>query len=89
MKTEIFSKRLQPEEKELHIGFDQVGKTWILDTTIAKYFRSAEKHGWTPVTKYIFVDADGTETLIGGRLETTNNKPITLRNLNTNDEPDE
>lgn len=69
--------RLVPEERETHIGYDSIGKMWIIDSTVPKHFRKALKQGWTPIRQYIYEDG-----IVCGMILTAPERAITIRNVN-------
>ena len=48
--------RLSNEEREVHLYFDPIEKTWVMDSFVPKYFRKAIKQGWIPIREYIYED---------------------------------
>ena len=69
--------RLSADEREVILVYNSESKTWIMDSTVPKYFRKAMKQGWTPVRQYVY--DDGT---VCGMVLTASEKAITIRNPN-------
>ena len=67
--------KLTIEERETTLNYDNVKKTWIMDSTVSKHFRKALKQGWTPIVQYIY--EDGT---VCGMTLTGPERAITIRN---------
>ena len=56
MDTVHINSRLTSEEKETVISFDYATRTWLMDTTILKYYNKALRQGWTQLKRYIYPD---------------------------------
>lgn len=54
--------RLTLEEKEVHVSLDDIDKTWIMDTTIMRYYNKAKKQKWKQLKEYVYEDG----TVCGG-----------------------
>ena len=76
METIKLTSRLTNEEKETILVYDNISKTWIMDSTIPKHFRKAQKQGWTPITQYVY--DDGT---VGGMALSASERAVTIRNV--------
>ena len=48
--------KLTSKEKETHLYYDLESCSWIMDSSIPKHFRKADKKGWIPVKKYVYED---------------------------------
>lgn len=75
METIKVNGKLSTEERETVLVYDNVQKTWIMDSTIPKHFNRAQKQKWIPVTQYVY--KDGT---ICGMVLTAPARAITIRN---------
>ena len=69
--------RLSNEEREVHLYFDPIEKTWAMDSFVPKYFRKAVKQGWTPIREYMYDDG----TVCGMSLIAPE-RAISIRNIN-------
>lgn len=67
--------KLTIEERETHLNYDSVDKTWTMDSMVPKHFRKALKQGWTPIRQYVY--EDGT---VCGMVLTASERAITIRN---------
>ena len=56
MDTVRINSRLTNEEKETVISFDYATRTWLMDTTISKYYNKALRQGWTQLKQYVYTD---------------------------------
>lgn len=56
--------KLSTKEKETHLHYDLENGTWIMDSSIPKHFRRAEKQGWTPIKKYVYDDGSVIEMIL-------------------------
>jgi hypothetical protein len=55
-KIKLNGVRLSNDEREVHLYFDLIEKTWVMDAFIPKFFRKAIKQGWTPIREYVYED---------------------------------
>jgi hypothetical protein len=73
----IIGTKFSNEEREVHLYFDPIEKTWTMDAFVPKYFRKAIKQGWTPIREYVYDD----ETVCGMSL-TAPERSVSIRNVN-------
>lgn len=52
----VHGSKLTTEEKETHLYYDPVDKTWTMDSSVPKHINKALKQGWTPIRQYIYED---------------------------------
>lgn len=48
--------RLTLEERETHLYYDCIDKTWIMDTMTLKHYNKAKRQGWRQIREYICED---------------------------------
>ena len=77
METIKVTTKLTKEERETMLSYDELEKTWVMDSTIPKHFRKALKQGWTPIRQYIYEDG-----LVCGMVLTASERAVTFRNAN-------
>lgn len=65
---------LSAEERETILNYDNIDRIWVMDSTVPKHFRKAQKQGWTPITQYVY--EDGT---VCGMVLTAPARAITIR----------
>ena len=73
--TKIIGK-LSNEERETILVYDNLTKTWTMDTTISKHANKAKKQGWTQEEEFVYEDG----TILGGRF-TAPARAITIRSI--------
>ena len=56
METIKVTTRLSAEERETILNYDNIEKTWLMDSTVPKHFNKALKQGWTPIAQYVYED---------------------------------
>ena len=74
METIKLNCKLSTDERDVLLSYDSSTKTWIMDSTVPKYFRKALKQGWTPIRQYVY--EDGT---ICGMVLTASERSVTIR----------
>lgn len=84
MKTIKINTKLTSEEKETHLNYDFITKTWTMFSTVHKHFNKALKQGWTVLEKYEYDDG----TVAGYSLEAPG-RAITIRNVEAKKMSDE
>ena len=77
METIKVTTKLTKEERETMLSYDELEKTWVMDSTIPKHFRKALKQGWTPIRQYIYEDGS-----VCGMVLTASERAVTFRNAN-------
>lgn len=75
MKIIKISGRLSGEERETTLRYDNIDKTWYLETTLLKHYNKCIKQGWTQTAEYQYEDG----TVIGGWFVAPG-RAVTLRN---------
>ena len=97
METIKLTTKLSVEEKETVLVYDNITKTWTMDTTIPRHMNKAKRQGWKQTVSMVY--EDGTEC--GGVFEaparaitirSTEKKQLSdkqLKNLHSGDEDDE
>lgn len=75
MKIIKITSKLSNEERETVIVYDNISKTWTMDSMVPKHFNKALKQKWTPITQYVY--EDGT---VCGMVLTAPARAITIRN---------
>lgn len=75
METIKVNGRLTPEERETILVYDNINKTWTMDSTVSKHFNKALRQKWTPEKQYVY--EDGT---VCGMVLTAPDRAITIRN---------
>ena len=68
--------RLTLEEKEAHLHYDAITKTWLMDTMILKFYNKAKKQGWKQVAEYVYDDG----SVCGGVFEAPGHS-VTIRSV--------
>ena len=74
METIKMHNKLTLEEKETTLSYDNIEKTWIMDSTVSKHYCKAMKQGWIPIRQYIY--DDGT---VCGMVLTAPERAVTIR----------
>lgn len=74
MEIKKIKTRITSEEKEVHLLYDYVDKTWIMDTMIMKYYNKAKRQGWKQTAEYVYDDG----TVCGGAFEAPDHA-VTIR----------
>ena len=77
METIKINGKLTNEERETVLVYDNIGKKWYVDTTLAKHVNKFKKQGWTQTAEYVYEDG----SVCGGVFEGAE-KAITIRNPN-------
>ncbi len=75
MKTIKIAGKLTNEERETVLVYDNVDKTWCMDSTIMKHCNKAKRQGWMQIAEYLYDDG----TVCGGAFEAPA-RAITIRN---------
>ena len=68
--------KLTNEERETHLNYDFIEKTWTMDSTVPKHFRKALKQGWKPIKEFVYDDG----TVCGMILEAPE-RSVTIRSV--------
>ena len=76
METIKITSRLTMEERETHLHYDPITKTWNMDTMILKHYNKAKKQGWKQLTEYVYDDG----SVCGGVFEAPD-YAVTIRSI--------
>ena len=74
METIKVNTKFTLEEQEVLLHYDNITKTWTMDSFVPKFFRKALKQGWTPIRQYVY--KDGT---VCGMTLTAPERSVTIR----------
>jgi hypothetical protein len=75
METINVTSRLTAEERETILVYDNIDRSWTMDSSVPKHFHKAQKQGWTPIKQYVY--EDGT---VCGMVLTAPDRAVTIRN---------
>lgn len=56
METIKVSGRITNEERETHLWYDYLDKTWKMYSCVPKHFHKAQKQNWTPLKEWVYDD---------------------------------